>query len=877
MKKLLAFITAIAVFTSGFGMVSHAQDNQTNTESTIENTAVYTEAREVTELVVGKELFAEGAVSRADFVKAVLDFMKIPCTEKHEEYFFSDVKSFSEYAPAVYTAYQKGWISRNDRFSPEQTIAPAEALKILVRAMNYELIAESKGGYPAGDLYVANKLDITEDVDMSAEGLDRNNAYKLLFNAVCAPTLEQISFGDSEEYEKSGESLFESVYDITFVEGIVTRTAYNTLSGNESRDLGDIVEIDGKSYRANTGNWDLLGCMARAFVADTNGGGLDEVVYLTDLSEKITVNLGNFENRASNEITYWKADGTKITREKLSSNCQYIYNGRKISTNIDLYLKKGAGNIVLADNDSDGTYDVVFINSYSYITATGFDTLGKVVGDKYSSEFTLKLADIPYIVVDENGAESDAIDIANGDVLRVEKSLDGGFVKLAKIGSALSGVVSEINTAEGTIVIDDTEYIMSDYFKKLSINKVSLLSEVSLVCDGNVIVSAVADGDDMMYGYFIGAKWQDGMETELLVKIFDQYGKFGEYTVRDKVIIDAVRGNDRDAFYNAVGGGTEHQLVRYGLDGNGELRAIDFATDVLPDVPGVYNDPLNKLTSYTFPSNGRYKSGIASMSAFYNVASSIVFNIPTNINDEEKFVAGTRSLFTHDKSYNLEVYNIDGFGGAEAIVYRNDNPNEVNPDSNPLLIRSINHSLDSNGDHIYTINGWSAGSFVTMYLEDDIEVKKNSTLSSARPVKSVHPLLSGGDIVSFAADSEGYIKTLSVIFDARENVFAMNDTRVNQPDHHSPQYYEGKIFDVGNNFAALGIAGYDFSQANLRYASLNTGNIVMYNAKNGDTRPLSVNEIKTYKTNGNDAHYAVFCMNNFTTKTVVLFEETEAR
>ena len=105
----------------------------------------------------------------------------------------------------------------------------------------------------------------------------------------------------------------------------------------------------------------------------------------------------------------------------------------------------------------------------------------------------------------------------------------------------------------------------------------------------------------------------------------------------------------------------------------------------------------------------------------------------------------------------------------------------------------------------------------------------------------------------------------------------MNDSRVNQINYDSPQYYVGKVYDVGNNFAVISVSGDDFSQSNLRYASLSTNSIVQYNARTGDTRPISASEIKTYKSNGTDAHYAIFCMNNLNTKTVVLYEETEAR
>ena len=194
-----------------------------------------------------------------------------------------------------------------------------------------------------------------------------------------------------------------------------------------------------------------------------------------------------------------------------------------------------------------------------------------------------------------------------------------------------------------------------------------------------------------------------------------------------------------------------------------------------------------------------------------------------------------------------------------------------------MLIRSINNSLDAQGNEIYTVNGWCNGSFVTLYLEHSVDVAKKSVSASAKPVKSTHPLLSGGDIIKYSADGSGNIKSVEVIFDARKNVFAMNDSKVNQLDYSSPQYYVGKVYDVGNNFAVISVAGDDFSQANLRYVSLSTNSLVQYNARNGDTRPISVSEIKTYKANGTDAHYAVFCMNNLYTKTAMFYEETEAR
>ena len=70
---------------------------------------------------------------------------------------------------------------------------------------------------------------------------------------------------------------------------------------------------------------------------------------------------------------------------------------------------------------------------------------------------------------------------------------------------------------------------------------------------------------------------------------------------------------------------------------------------------------------------------------------------------------------------------------------------------------------------------------------------------------------------------------------------------------------------------------YDFSPSKLRFVNISTNNMVQYNCDTTEIRHIKAADIRTYKNDGDDAHYIVAHTANFSPKTIVLYEKTEVR
>lgn len=877
MKRILALCVAAIVTLTSIGGIVYAADN--GAEYTDEYSADIKEAKDVFGYLTGEALPEAENVTRGEFIKAVTKLMKVSGAAP-EEYFFGDVAGDSVYADAVYTAVDMGWISKGDSFEPERAITPYEAIKILVRALNYEAMAEYKGGYPSGDLYVARSIDLTDDVNIEAETLGVNDAYMILLNAMTAPTFERVVYGETKKYTEDGETLLNSLYNMDVIEGKITRTPYNTLSGTERTELKHEIEIDGVEYECEGINWDMLGIEARAYVKYEKRSDAKEIVYIRDISERLSENLRNVIKKDGQKVWYWNDEGSKKHSVELAVDCEYILNGRKAVDGIDALFSPMPGRVVFADNDNDNVYDAVYVDRYDYITVSSYDPLNVVLRDTNSHNYTLSLENKLYIIESEAGEKIEVSDVGAGDVFRVIASADGEFIYLKRQIDYVNGEVRK--TDDDTITIDNTEYAMSKYFKDNCKDKIKTPSTADFAIDGDIVISATVGAVGTQYAYVTASAMDGVFEKTLQLRMFTQKGVFEDKYVSDKVKVDGVSGRNAEQVFAALssGGVITPQLIRYSLNGDGKINVVDTATQTLPENPGVYPDAYDKLTEYSYISDQMtYKSSTASLSAYCNVDGAAIFCIPNDINNKELFSVQGKSHLLNSKKYTLSVYDLDEHGTAGALVYRTDNSYLLHAEFPSMVIQEVNIGMDDDGDEVYKIHGWYNGAFVTLSMDKDEAITKQA--EEGEVIDSVHPLLSGGDIIRFSADSSNKIRTIEVVFDARKGVFAENVSNFNKDSDLAPQYWAGQIYTYGNKFATVSITetadGYDFSPENLRYVSTNTSIIANYNAETGEIRPMTADEIKGYKTDGKHAHFGVFCQSSFTTKTIILYEGMEAR
>ncbi len=876
MRRLNILISAILMM---FNLAVPAVKAE-NSAETAKETADFKEAQTLCEFIMGETPFknAETEITRGDFVCTLAKIMKATGAEQ-KDYFFDDVKSFSSYADGVYAAYDMGWIAGTDKFEPQRYITMQEAVKILVEALGYGITADMAGGYPSGYEAVAGSLGLYDGVNRADGSVSRESAIMLIKNTISSPRMRIVHDGAAVKYEETDENILQSIYNITEVKGIITKTAYNSLDGNESYGFGESIGIDGYNYDYDGSvGYDILGTKHRAFIQTE--GESKKIVCMTDLSERMSFDLQDFYEKTDNRITYYSGNKTKSVR--IANDAEIIYNGRKISENPDGLFTAAAGNVMLADNNGDGMYDVVFLNRFSYISACAYDGYSEIIRDRNAAEFSVSLEKCAYIVLDETQTPMDLYDIAEGDVFRVIKSADNGFVQMLRCKNVVQGIISGINADENSVKIDNTEYFMSEYFKKIFINRVKAGDKGTFYVADNVVVSVTAENSSMMYGYLRKVGYEDYSETVKL-RIFSQSGENIVYTVREKITLDGKSNTKSTALLPLLknGGETVRQLIRYMQNGNGEITVIDTAATELPQIPGVYKDSKNSLTKYNIPASAIvYKQYSSSFAAYCNIENAVVFSIPSDSDDDRDFAAQGKAAFVHNQSYIIEAYDLDDTGAAGAVVYKRTDLSEVRYDRDFMLVKSVAWAVNGDDDEGYIINGWCAGRYTEVFMPKDISVSKNA--SSGTVVDSAHPILSGGDIIRCEYSQNGEVRAVSVEFDARKNVFSANSAYYNVDYNHSPMFFDGMIYNRTSTMASISNdrfsdGTYDFSPSNLRYVSIDTANIVSYDVPSGEIRPVAKEDIKTWLTSGTDAYYAVICQNDFVTKTIVLYDRTEER
>jgi len=80
-------------------------------------------------------------------------------------------------------------------FSPDKNITVTESLKPLIKALNYTLAAELKGGYPSGYITVADELKLLKNVKQNIEDeATALSVYHLLYNALHTAIYEQTGY-----------------------------------------------------------------------------------------------------------------------------------------------------------------------------------------------------------------------------------------------------------------------------------------------------------------------------------------------------------------------------------------------------------------------------------------------------------------------------------------------------------------------------------------------------------------------------------------------------------------------------------------------------------------------------------------------------------
>ncbi len=111
---------------------------------------------------------------------------------------------------AVVGARDRGYISDGDEFAADSALKYNTAVKLVMEALGYRVMAQQQGGYPNGYIAAAGTAKVLKNVTPEQDGtISRSNAIRLLDNALETDLMENVISGNSVDRVeiKNGENI----------------------------------------------------------------------------------------------------------------------------------------------------------------------------------------------------------------------------------------------------------------------------------------------------------------------------------------------------------------------------------------------------------------------------------------------------------------------------------------------------------------------------------------------------------------------------------------------------------------------------------------------------------------------------------------------
>lgn len=880
MKKMLCVICSVVIALMPTGIFAqNTEESYTRSEEQFVNGKYLTTAEKLLEAVIDTMPFESDAVTRGEFVSAVANIMLVSRGVSPEN-IYSDVSPDSEYASGITAAAQLGWISRGEKFRPENEILLNEALKILISAANYGDRAIYNGGYPNGYILEARRLKLLNGIKEPDSFVTPGMAKIMLFNLLHVNMLKTtvLSKGNQStgvKYEDVGEPILSYLYDIEEIEGVVNETSYNSFSYDSKVDTNaKYVAINGVRYKYEDVQYNILGRNVRAFVKkDGNSGTV--VAMDTERDNKIfTCALYDLSMTSEGNITY-STDSGKIRTINYTGGIA-VYNGRTLkSLSQDYFERDGYSEFI--DNDNDGIYEVVHITSYGYVTVGNVDSLNRRIGDANSAENSLDFSGCNDGMVkfyDINGDEISIYGIQAGMALETVVPEDTSFAVVSVIESNVTGVLESIG--DDFFEIDGTKYKTTQYFDKYCKADVVIgLNYKFYLGYGGRIVTAVGGSDKYIYAFLIDAAMENGLDGTVKIKIFDD-GGHKILKLSDRIFIDGqkiTKHEDVLLFLRDMMSDDATRMFRYKTNSAGVVNRMDFPLEYDYEKHAAMTaDEDNKMIYYPdYYKTMRYRNSRKIFTGDVSVADAVCFAIPTDLSEEKTFfrAGDAGSIMRHDTEYKPYIYDVDETGSAGALVIRGNKSETYIGSDDSYIVEKICTAIDSEGAVMQLVSCWSGNKTYEFYLPDDTPVNKASGNA-----------LVPGDIIRFMTDQSNHMYNLQVDFDYTNFALSATLPAWNYMQKTSSlSYWNGTAYSVNrkNRVIQLAYAEDDYGEPDLSISSLatmsaNTTNILRFDCELERVRPVTLEEIKTWREFERNSDYIVMRCNYDAPNLIVVYD-----
>lgn len=761
MKKILSLITILSMMICSFPAAAHAETEE-----------VYSEAVET--LVAlgimegsGGDLMLDKVLTRAEFVAML---MRIINSEfQSSDIYFEDVKKSHWAFTDISTACMMGIVQGNEekKFLPDRPVVYEEMVKMLVCALGYGTVAGLKGGYPAGYMSIAQQKGLLDGATGRA-GLivKRRLAAEMIFNALDVPIMQEEGFGEFIEAVPDPNKTLLS-------ENMKIRKGIGTVNANDvtSRAISGgvsvgFVQIDDELFRVGTANAQSYLGYCVTYYADISETEDNPPLLYARINEQrneyITVAAEDIADSSTKNQLVYQEDGKTRNFNIDHPYADLIYNGVSTGGFTDADVKPASGTVTLIDNNSDNSADVVLVNEYETILVGSYNTTNYLAYDKDDVSKFVELdpeSDDYSCAIYENGEECRFSLIRENSVLSVARSRNTSGRKNITVmlsNESASGMFEAVNKEENIAVIDGTQYdLVSGVYDEL----IDYLGQnITVYLDTFGKIAGIDDGapDEFSYGYLIAAAVKSSISAKCQFKILTETGDVQIFEGAKKISLDentAIGASDvvdklplTLRTTGASSGTGVEQMIRYRLNQNGEINAIDTTASGKVGVGDTLSNDIPYRGGEKETDGRRYISNLfgSENPEFAVTEKVVVFNIPKaeEKDDDTKYSVYGKDYFVSAEYYALQAYDIEDDMTVGACLIQDASAKSVDNLSRVVVVDKITVAI-IDGIDTQKLTGYHMGQKVEYYAKDDTTFVRNGGTKQYQR----------GDIIRVAADA----------------------------------------------------------------------------------------------------------------------------
>ncbi len=849
-RVLCCLLTLILCSGAVVGNAEVTADNKT--EATKEVVTVSSEIQEMMSLLRLFEIIPEyydynvpitSDVTRADFVAAVARLMGKKIYGGTNVYFYDVPKTHWAYNEISNLA-ELGFIngSGNKMFNPDVAIAKGEAYKILLSAMGYGAYAEYNGGFPAGYIDVANRIDITKGVSNS-DKLTMSDMFYLIYNAMKTNVFEATVSGGGVVYEeKEGESILSIYQDVYYGEGVVGGAKSVTVDNGALNE--DDVLIDDEIYKTgDVAMFDYIGQEVEFFYHEDK---LENKTILwarsVDDTETLSINVDNdasFDEKTF-DYTYYDEKGKKRTIN-LDRGITLIYNGGIVESGYGDILNGDRYSIKLVE--SKGEYIVAIVKEYKNYVAGSMSTSDFKVYDKIVPQKNVVLDEELYDTFSITMAGIGSIDfedIKQGSVLSVFESKDKKHMEVIVSNNMAVGTIREISEDDGwyNVFINETEYQMD---KAIYTENLATGDSVKAYLDFNGNIAYMEISDSEFEGAFLIELYpKDDLDDEINIKHLAQDGKVIVSGCADKVVIDGRRFKDVAEIKKTLIAGESDFIPQFALvkkNSDGEITEIDTIT---------YNPKYETTSSLSVDVPFKNEADtemkqkhIRSTAAATRIGekilfdqNTVVFSIPMTDDykkaNENEFTVLPPTGLVNDTGVYAQSYKTAEEGSISKYILVQGYDSKSTTFEFPVIVDRIGKGVDEEGSVVEVLHGYQGASSVS--------INADSGTSDVFSKSGIKP----GMLVKLGKNNSGNVDECTVLYDYRNpgeyknsalnDVFGVFNGYVNNVigDVLKVGFNSGDAFDYAIKVETLPVLIYDTSSTRNPIYTANIGDAVTY-------------------------------------------------